>query len=589
MPLSLFVRRLPALTMLVVAGPAAAVAPVVLANRTNHAIVVTVSSATDRPLSIFIDRHDFTVLTVAGATTVSYVSEGRAQNTRVAEGTAYVFTSESDRLRLEPLSESASSPPAKDSAQGVLPPRDVARLTVKLLVDRHEPGVREGRNGWENRLRKRIAAASEVLERQCRVRLEVVAVEVWESSPLAKTLVDQVEDFERNAAPRPAQVAIGFCSRTLPLEGGVRIAAPPAIPLGTHLLIDESVPLAESQRVEVLVHELGHFLGAVHTKDANSVMRMSPGDGRSLQRDFRIGFDPLNALVINLVAADGLKSPMAKKLGALSAPTRRHLAKLYKEMARLTPEDQTVERYLRLLDDVPPARKQGHADPLVSGTRSVVAAVVSASDAAAELGLSGDRATEYCVRAAAAAAVKLPNADRASAFLLGLAVALDTSDLLHKAESTKAVWAQVETDDERRDRLKAIGQPTLLGRHSLCRHFVVAAALTSIAGSKAADPGGIVHDIFDEESAGRFSFSELSTELAGGAFARSIGDNPGRLETIAGSFALADYLPPTSGGDEPITRDEFNRRYGSFSDQRFRERETEMRRRIAELPAYRSK
>jgi hypothetical protein len=584
-------RIIAATLLLAVTQPAIAVAPVVLSNRTNQDIVVTVTAASDRPRRVTIDRGDFAVLTVTGSATVSFISDSRLQTTRIAESSAYAFAASEGSLRLEPLYDGGTPRAAssKEGAQGVVAPPEVAILTVKLLVDRQEPAVREGRNGWEARLRKRIAAASEVLERQCRVRLEVVAVDTWASSAVARDPGEQVSDFERTVATRPALLAIGFGSRSLPIDAGGRIAAPLAVPLSSHILIDESLPLAESQRLEVLVHELGHYLGAVHTKDSESVMRLSPGDGRSLGKSFRIGFDPLNALAINLVAREALKAAPLRKLGALSAATRQQLADLYKEMARLTPDDQTAEKYLRLLEDVPRPQPTRSSDPLVSGARSVVAAVVSASAAAAELGLSGDRLIEHCVRAAAAAAVKLPQSQRSSAFLLGIAVALDTSALLRRTATTRSLWGLVESEEEQQDRLKVVGQPTLLGKHAFARHFVVAAALTSIAGSKAAEPGGIVRELFDAEAAGTFSFSELAIELAGASLARALAADAHRLEVIAGSFTVSDYVPSLNGLEEELGRDEFNRRYGNFTDERFRQRESEVRRRIAELPAYKTK
>jgi hypothetical protein len=229
------------------------------------------------------------------------------------------------------------------------------------------------------------------------------------------------------------------------------------------------------------------------------------------------------------------------------------------------------------------------ADPLVASARTIVAAVVSAADAAAELGLSGDRLTEHCVRAAAAAAIKLPEAQRVPAFVLGLAVALDSSDQLRKAPSTRALWGQVESDDERKLRLKQLGQPTVQGKHTLARHFFVGAALTVIAGSKAAEPGGIVRELFDADTAGGFSFAEMGAELAGAGLARALIEDASRLAGLAASFAIADYVPSPAGLDDEMTRDELARRYGSITDERFRQRENEVRRRIADLPAFRAK
>jgi hypothetical protein len=225
----------------------------------------------------------------------------------------------------------------------------------------------------------------------------------------------------------------------------------------------------------------------------------------------------------------------------------------------------------------------------VSGAKTVVKAILAAAAAAAELRLSGDQWTEHCIRAAAAEAGKLPEAQRVPAFLLGLAVALDTSDLFRKSGPTRTLWRRVESDEERAERLKEVGLPTLQGRHVLARHFAAAAALTAVAGSKAAEPGGFVREVFQPEMLGSFSFTDLSAEFAGAAFARALAEDPNRLAAVAGSFTVADYVASPAGLEDGLSRDDFVRRYGSFTDERFRERESEVRRRVAELAAYKPK
>ena len=44
----------------------------------------------------------------------------------------------------------------------------------------------------------------------------------------------------------------------------------------------------------MLVHELGHFLGAVHSAESRSVMRPNIGDRQERVRSFHIGFDAPN-------------------------------------------------------------------------------------------------------------------------------------------------------------------------------------------------------------------------------------------------------------------------------------------------------
>jgi hypothetical protein len=56
--------------------------------------------------------------------------------------------------------------------------------------------------------------------------------------------------------------------------------------------------------LELLVHELGHFFGAAHSPETNSVMRPLLADKQANSTRFRIGFDPLNALAMNLVTEE---------------------------------------------------------------------------------------------------------------------------------------------------------------------------------------------------------------------------------------------------------------------------------------------
>jgi hypothetical protein len=581
------VRLFGTLFAVLLASDATAAGFVVLANRANRDITGTVTTAEGPPARVTVRRGDLAVLTVAGGATLSYISANHLQTARIEENSAYALDSDGDGLRVETL-YSGNTPGGRaknGAAEGVVESPPAATLTVKLLVDGQEPD-----KSWETRLRKRLAAASEVLEKQGGVKLEIVSVGTWESSADARGFEEQFTDFTRKVSARPASMAIGFSSRRPPVEPGAQKPMTAlAVPLQSHILIGEWFALSEPQRLEVLLHELGHCLGAVHSKNAESVMRLNPSDGRSVEKNFRIGYDPVNALAMNLVAREAFRTPPIRKPGGLSRATRLQLAQIYKEQARLFPEDTAPERYLQLLDEAPAQQPTRSNDPLVSSARSVVVAITAAADAGAELRLSDDRFTEHCVRAAAAAAGKLPEAQRVPAFLLGLAVGLDSTDTIRKAAPTRGLWTRVEEDDERIERLKLLGQPTVHGKHRLARHFVVSAALTCIAGAKAADPDGIVHELFAGEEAGAFSFAELAADYAGAAFARTLAREPARLASIAGTFSVDDYVPPPTRLDETWSHDEFVRQFGSFRDARFLQREREVRRRVEELPAYRSK
>src|SRR5262249_19165218 len=157
------------------------------------------------------------------------------------------------------------------------------------LVDDDEPTARRV---WEERLRKRLRAASDIIEKHCRVRFEVAAVETWESDNKLTEFKELHEEFERKVKPGPARLAIGFTSQ-LPHPQGYTDLGTTRCVLHTHILIREWYPRSEPERLEVLVHELGHFLGASHSAEGDSVLRPRLADGKALASSFRIRFDPL--------------------------------------------------------------------------------------------------------------------------------------------------------------------------------------------------------------------------------------------------------------------------------------------------------
>ena len=191
-----------------------------------------------------------------------------------------------------------------------------------ILADDDEPAVQ---NVWEKRFRKRLAAASEIFEHYCRVRFEVVAVSTWVSDNNIREFEKSLEEFERKVNPLPARLAIGFTSQYQKIQGRRHLGGTHG-PLRPHILIREwSQEISEPERLEVLVHEMGHFLGAAHTPDDRSVMRPVLGDRRSRARSFRIGFDPSNALVMYLIGEE-LRSLRTGQLASASAGDQNGLA-----------------------------------------------------------------------------------------------------------------------------------------------------------------------------------------------------------------------------------------------------------------------
>jgi hypothetical protein len=330
-------------------------------------------------------------------------------------------------------------------------------------------------------------------------------------------------------------------------------------------------------------------------------MRPKLGDKQAIRRDFRIGFDPVNTLVMNLVAEE-YRTRQIKSLSAVSPVTRQRLRQIYDVLAEAMPNDPAVGVYLKLLSNGKETEPEPRAETRVfsereKAIRTILTALIKAAEenrklperAAGKKGpfrSTGDDLAAYYVRSAAAAARQLPAEHSVPAFLIGLGIGMDTAELMRKTPLTGPLWQKVESDAERRRRLEVIGLPTMQGRHDLNEHFVVSGALTALAGAYAAEKAGLLKEMLDSKGGSGFSFADLSADLAGVAFAQRLLDDPARLARVEKEFAVVDYLIPPKGLVEDLQEKEFKRQYGSITDERFLKPYEEIRKRILALPGY---
>jgi hypothetical protein len=229
---------------------------------------------------------------------------------------------------------------------------------------------------------------------------------------------------------------------------------------------------------------------------------------------------------------------------------------------------------------------------LEEDARAVVAAVVraAAENRRKAKPTEGDELTALYVRAAAGAARKLPGKRSGAAFALAIGIALDTATLMRVNPVVGGTWKRVESDSERKARLKVLGTPTVHGRHDLAQHFAVSAALTAVLGEKKAESAGIVKELLDAGEGGSgFSFADLAADLAGIALARRVLARPGALADLEKGFRVADFALPPKGLVEGLTLAEFEKRYGGTRDPRFRKALGELVRRVAALPGHKER
>jgi hypothetical protein len=219
-------------------------------------------------------------------------------------------------------------------------------ITVKILVDEEEQSRRPI---WERRLTQRVAAASEILERHCGMRLKVIGTDTWQSDNSITDFDKAMVEFTQKVDPGEARIAIGFTSQYQITRGRTHLGGTRG-PLSRHILLREwSQFVNEPERLELLVHELGHFLGAVHSPETDSVMRVILGDKQARAKRFLIHFDPLNTLAMNLVAEEWQLHPL-RSYAELSQPTRERLRLIYESINQALPVDPAAAQYLRILE-----------------------------------------------------------------------------------------------------------------------------------------------------------------------------------------------------------------------------------------------
>lgn len=210
-------------------------------------------------------------------------------------------------------------PPGKNINRAVVVP-------VAVYVDEEQPALREV---WEPRLRRQVEEASRFVEWFCQVRFEVVAVGTWQSDNAAHSVEALLADFRRKVSPGPARLAIGFSSQLRVTENAAFHC-----PLGlleSHVVIPDVQQHFSSQaQLMSLIHSFGHFLGAVDMAEGPSVMNPghNPPEVDKNRRDY---FDPLNTLLINLVAEE-LAFRNVRHPRELSSSTRNYLVGVYRPL-----------------------------------------------------------------------------------------------------------------------------------------------------------------------------------------------------------------------------------------------------------------
>lgn len=220
-----------------------------------------------------------------------------------------------------------------------------AVIRVKVVVDEEE---RTTVPIWQTRLHDRVNAASQIINQYANIQFTVAEFGTWKSDDRLIDLHRTLQELEHEVEPGTCDIVIGFSSQYR-FQKGINGLGGTRGPLHTHILVRETAPNAfEPERLEALVHEMGHFLGAAHSRDPMSAMRPVIGDGRARLPNYRIGFDQQNAKIISAVAAE-VSALNVRRFSQLSQVTRDRIRTHYEMLTVELPQDPAAPRFLKFL------------------------------------------------------------------------------------------------------------------------------------------------------------------------------------------------------------------------------------------------
>lgn len=462
-----------------------------------------------------------------------------------------------------------------------------ATIPVKILVDDDQITRRAV---WEPLLRKRVEAASALLHRHAMVKLEVVAVDRWVTDDSNNNFHQTLAEFERAVDPFPGELALGFSSQYEVIRGRVHMGGTRG-PLRPHILLREwSQHATENEKLELLLHELGHYLGAAHSPEPDSVMRPLLADRKSRRNDFIVKFDPVNTLIMSMVGEE-LRRRRVSRFAEVAPATKTRLREIYQVLGYAKPEDPAARTLTGQLGS------QRSSNALSNSARSIIARMTQSARANQKLPLAnsgqagpfqveGDHLFVELVRLAAQEANKLPQEHRTKAFLLAIGIAIGDPQQLNKLPAIASVLRPIETPAEQTIRSTYIGKPTIKKRHDLARHYAVAAMLVAISGRETAETLSMAKEVLDANGGTGFSFADLAADKAGIALAVQLLDGKKDLAELADKFSVEAYVPAVSELPEGMTTMQFIDQYGGQNDERFQAVIQQIDKAIAELPAF---
>ena len=565
----------------------------------------------DRPVQIrfqadAVEAENFTLvpnasipLSLNGSVKVWYAGVGGGGSGTLWPNHVYRFSEKANTrvvLQRIPISGPQTTPPRY--SKGELVERKPWPLRIKIAVDDDE---RTRKATWETKIKDRIEASSKLLEYFCGVKLEVVAITRWESKDSIRDFNLTLSEFELKVPVKPAQLVIGFTSQYDVNVGRQRLGGTYG-PLRSHILIREHGPrIGESERLEVLLHELGHYLGAAHSASQSSLMRPVLGDGQSNARSFQLTFDPINLFVMNLVS-NQIRRPEFKSLRQIPISVQQHLFNAYNWLAEQQPGDKSAVQMAQILcrgvlsKVEGPIRRESQNGPSVKEMRArlnfrqAVQKILQslgrvASDRSTQ-SLNLDKLTEAYIRSAAAAAATVEDQHALKAFYFALAIAFDRGYLIKRYDAV-AEKIRKETDlvaDVWRE--KFVGKATIWRRVSLLQDFISAGVLTQFVGIDAARDITTLEEIKQATEPAGFSFAAIVASRAGIRLNQALASDDMTFAELAKTFTIERFVPSVASMQKFWTSAELEGDYGGTDGIYFHREIEKIQKSVDGLPPY---
>jgi len=572
--------------LLTVGTPRAAAEVAVLSNRTGREIIVDVTPGGGTAHALAIGSGDSRPVFFQRMATVRFGNRFATQSQELVSGAAYFFASEADgqTLRMERIGLGPSDSQPKELAP--FNPNAhfnsaVVTIPIKIAVDDDEP---THRTVWEPRLRDRIEQASKVLEQYCGVKLLVVSVANWESDDKVRDFSRSMAEFEREVPATPAMLVVGFSSQYDFTVGPVHMGGSRG-PLHPHILLKERAPnLREPEKLELLVHELSHFLGASHSPEPTSVMRPMLSISQLRSAGAKIYIDPVNTLLMSLMS-DELRQGGVKTFADVSDSTKQRMLEIYQILQQALPGDPAAIQYQRILgfSNSPQLSQEVRA---LLGQLTQFARYEQARADKAGVPIAGDDLTARYVREAAAIAAEIDSPDAAKAMFLALGIFMDDSATLRTFPGTSSLVTQAETDEQRRNRLSVLGRPAMQGRPDIAKHFFVSAHLLVALGGGAARSAGLAKETLDAQGGSGFSFADMAANRAGIIFAEKVLAGQITLDQIANSFTVDKFLPAIDDLAEGLNAKKLRSKLSNDAQGNLSAELQRIEQRILDLPIY---